>query len=187
MKEFLIRERLGASSFEDIVDIFNSVYEGYSVPLSVDIEWMREHLEVHDICRNLSSIYHDQSGSLVGMALVGHPHPRAWIGGFGVVSKWRGRGMSHPMIEGTLQTLSDSGVRQVSLEVLEDNFRAFRCYQKAGFRFLRNLVGLEGSPGVLVQGCEAIPCWQRESGRHSRRSSERLATNFVGFIRPRLC
>jgi hypothetical protein len=76
---------------------------------------------------------------VVGLALLGVRGVRGWVGGFGIAAAHRRRGLSHALIAATLEAAALQGLRQVQLEVLNNNPAAIRTYERAGFAHRREL------------------------------------------------
>lgn len=52
-----------------------------------------------------------------------------------LLPEYMGKGYGGPLLEAAAQALADRGFREILLWVLEENHRARRFYEKAGFRF----------------------------------------------------
>jgi hypothetical protein len=120
-------------------------------------------------------------GALSGVALLAFRGERAWIGGFGVVPEYRGRGLAQRYLDETLAIARASRATSVELEVLTHNVPAVRLYERAGFETidevvvwtrepLRPPVDANAEPVVRAFAAAAVaalartaaPCWQRE-------------------------
>jgi GNAT superfamily N-acetyltransferase len=162
---------------------FNAVYENYVVPVALTDEQFRDHVTTHDVLASGSPVWLDEHGDVAALALLGVRGERGWIGGFGIASAHRGRGLSHALTEEAVGSARRLGLRDVRLEVLVDNPRAIRTYEAAGFtrtRDLRVLVRPGDAPPLPVAALPAtpvdmdraiaiaaafdrtVPCWQRE-------------------------
>ncbi len=53
--------------------------------------------------------------------------------GMGLVPQWRGRGVGRALIDATLADALRLGFQRIELDVNDDNMRAIRLYEKAGF------------------------------------------------------
>lgn len=140
----------------------------------------REHVERNDIDLARSRRW-TVRGALSGMVLLAFRGARAWVGGFGVVPEFRGRGLGRRYVRQALAIARASGVTSVELEVLVHNAPAIGLYERAGFATIDELVVWERGP--LRPAAEADPaprtwaydaaeiaalarapasCWQRE-------------------------
>jgi RimJ/RimL family protein N-acetyltransferase len=162
---------------------FNAVYENYVMPVALTDEQFRDHVTTHDVLASASPVWLDDSGEVVALALLGVRGERGWIGGFGIASAHRGRGLSHALTEETLANARDLGLRDVRLEVLVDNPRAIHAYETGGFARTRDLrvlvrpgdapplpvaalpttpVPLDRALAIAAAFDRTAPCWQRE-------------------------
>jgi GNAT superfamily N-acetyltransferase len=120
-------------------------------------------------------------GALSGVVLLAFHDERAWIGGFGVVPEFRGRGLARRYLDETLDIARASGAASVELEVLAHNVPAVRLYARAGFATIDELVVWtreplrapaedDDAPDVRTYDSAEIAalartrasCWQRE-------------------------
>lgn len=121
---------------------FTSAFEGYPVDVKVDITWLarRARYEQHDL---LNSLVAFEGAEAVGMAVLAARGTRGWVGGFGVVPRWRGRGLGRRLMSALVERARASGLRHLSLEVLAGNTPAIRLYERAGMRITRDLLVME--------------------------------------------
>lgn len=170
---------------ETITAAFTAAYTGYFVPLSFNDEQSAGYLRVHDIVLNASPIWFEQDKP-IAIGALGVRGERGWIGAFGIAPEYRGKGLAQAMFGELVRFAKRQGVREIILEVLEENLRARAIYERAGFKNVRKLFSLEcETVSLSAQGAEAAevapylglelegepaPCWQRE-----RRSLEARA------------
>lgn len=67
----------------------------------------------------------------------------AHLGFMYVVPEYRGMGLNQRLIDGLKQWVLSKGVREVRLEVYEDNIAAVKAYEKAGFKKLLSTMRYE--------------------------------------------
>ena len=168
-------------SLEAFAAAFTSAFEGYPINISVDAAWLarRGRYEQHDL---LNSLVAFDGAEVVGMAVLAVRGTRGWCGGFGVVPRWRGRGLGHRLMSELVKRARAAGLCRLSLEVLAGNTAAVRLYERAGMRVTRDLLVMErpaewaAAPrGAAVQAAPAAallehftrlhpepPAWQRE-------------------------
>jgi GNAT superfamily N-acetyltransferase len=129
-------------SLEAFAAAFTSAFEGYPVPIKVDAVWVarRARYEQHDL---LNSLVVFDGAEAVGMAVLAARGARGWCGGFGVVPRWRGRGLGRRLMSELVGRARGAGLRRLSLEVLAGNTAALRLYEQAGMRVTRDLLVLE--------------------------------------------
>lgn len=155
---------LASLTWQQRLNLFTQVYEGYSVALPANLNWFKSHCSDNDISLEHSPLLTDEDDAPVATALLGFRDRRAWIGGFGVIMAERGRGLSHVLLEKCLSVAAEQGAECVQLEVLQSNLAAQSTYLKGGFRFRRLLAVLEGPEVSGIEPFPAEPCWQREKG-----------------------
>lgn len=124
---------------------FNTVYEGYVVPMTVDAGWAAQHIGGNDVRVAESPLWLDEGG-VVALSALGVRGDRGWIGGFGVAPSHRGQGLSHELVAEVLARARRLGLREVWLEVLTQNAAAIRTYERNGFRRVRDLRVLRRQP-----------------------------------------
>jgi ribosomal protein S18 acetylase RimI-like enzyme len=165
-----------------IADAFNAVYEEYVMPVNLNAEQVEQHISGNDIDLDASPLWLDTDGSVIGMAMLGVRGDRGWVGGFGIAKPFRGRGLSHQLIQDVIVRAGAIGLREVGLEVITTNAAAIRTYERAGFTHRRDLLILlrrpapltldidttavhEGDPQQLLTNrpqTAAAPAWQHE-------------------------
>jgi GNAT superfamily N-acetyltransferase len=167
----------GQFSRAALTALWNQAYEGYFVPVAFDEQRFARHLRRADVELGLSRVL-TAGGEPAGLSLVGQREARAYLAGFGIVRAQRRRGLARLLMEVQLAALPAAGVREVVLEVIEQN-PARILYGHAGFEALRPLELLSGtldgqaaepvalSPADLADvhaRCSAIalPTWRRE-------------------------
>ena len=129
-----------------IADAFNAVYEDYVMPVRVTAEQMEHHVRSNDIVLAESPLWLDDDGAVVGMAMLGVRGDRGWVGGFGIAKPYRGRGLSHLLIQELIERGRRLSLREIVLEVITTNTAAIRTYERAGFTRQRDLVILLRRP-----------------------------------------
>ncbi len=123
------------------VDDLNASFRGdvYGDRPAMDEASFRAHVERNDVDLARSHRW-TVDGALSGMVLLAFRGERAWIGGFGVVPEYRGRGLARRYLDETLATARASGSTSVELEVLTHNVPAVRLYEHAGFEHIAEVV-----------------------------------------------
>jgi ribosomal protein S18 acetylase RimI-like enzyme len=133
-----------------IAGAFNAVYEDYVMPVHLTAEQIEHHITGNDINLTESPLWLDDNGTVVGMAMLGIRDDRGWVGGFGIAKPYRGRGLSHQLIQDVIQRGRNLNLREISLEVITTNAAAIRTYQRAGFTHNRDLLILIRRPAELT-------------------------------------
>jgi Acetyltransferases len=130
-------------SFEQLTTLHNTSFEGYLMPIQMTPAQVADFWRVHQIDATRCVVMHDEDERFVGMARMGTRGNRGWCGGFGIVPAFRGVGASRQLAEEMVRVARDSGLAQLQLEVLSQNTRAIKLYERVGFRTRRCLFGLE--------------------------------------------
>ncbi|CAN7269603.1 GNAT family N-acetyltransferase [Variovorax sp. LjRoot290] len=131
----------------ELTALWNRAYENYFVPIAFTEPLFERHLRRASADLDLSRLLLI-GDALHGISLVGRRQERAYLAGFGIAGAQRGRGLARALLEAQISALSDAGMREIVLEVIEQN-PARMLYRKAGFAEIRPLVVLEGT---LAQG-----------------------------------
>lgn len=125
----------GSYSDPDLIAVFNRVYSDYFVPVQVNEPAWRALLTRFDIDLEASRLSADRRG----VALLGLRGPRGWVGGMGVAPEGRRTGLGRALMLSLLEQARRRAVREVVLEVLEQNLPAIALYEALGFARLRTL------------------------------------------------
>jgi ribosomal protein S18 acetylase RimI-like enzyme len=131
----------------ELTALWNRAYENYFVPIAFTEPLFGRHLRRAGADLALSRVL-AIDGALHGISLVGCRQERAYLAGFGIAGAQRGRGLAKALLEAQRAVLADAGVREVVLEVIEQN-PARKLYRHAGFAEIRPLAVLQGA---LAQG-----------------------------------
>ena len=143
---------------EPLANLFNAAYEGYAVPMHVDAGAMEFMLEAMDLVPERSRVAW-RDGVPVGVAMLGVRGTRGWVGGMGVVAAARRAGVGRLLMRALLDEARAAGVRELFLEVLEQNTGARALYEELGFRPLRRLevwtyAGVPPAGGGTAHACD---------------------------------
>ena len=141
--------------------LFTAGYEGYWFPIAFDAAAFALMAETMDVDLGLSRVAVEGSEP-VGVALVARRGTEGWIGGMGVVTSHRRRGIGEATLVAALDAARAAGIERVTLEVLEQNEPARRLYERLGFEHVRDLE-VWSCPGRTVPS-------RPEDGRPRRRT-----------------
>ena len=133
-----------ASSFDldELAGIFTSAYEGYVIPFQVDETFLRFMVKTFDLDLDASRVAL-RDGDPVGLANLGVREGQGWIGGVGVVAAARREGIARTLMEAVHDEARRLGLREIRLEVIEQNEGAYRLYLDLGYHVLREVeIGL---------------------------------------------
>jgi GNAT superfamily N-acetyltransferase len=121
-----------------LVDLFNAGFSDYLLPMQLTSAAWSEHVAANDIDLACSRVVLDEEPA--ALALIALRDRAGWVGGMGTVPRYRRRGMGERALIAGLAGLSDRGADVAWLEVIDQNQRALRLYEKLGFEVVRDLV-----------------------------------------------
>ena len=125
-------------SYAELAEIFNAGYEGYFTPFNLDEAAFRLMSTAFDDDLGASRVAL-VDGTAAGICKLAIRGDRGWIGGIGVAAPHRGTGVGEALMCAVLDIARSRGLREVWLEVLVQNERAIRLYEKLGFTRVRGL------------------------------------------------
>lgn len=117
----------------------NAAYADYFVPLWVSADQMEAMDHIYDVDPHWSVMAH-AGREPVGMALLSRRGARGWISAVGVIPAWRRQGVARAMMERLLANAAEIGLREVWLEVIDENTPARTLYRDLGFTEARELL-----------------------------------------------
>lgn len=121
-----------------LVDVFNASYSDYLLPMRLTGGAWSEHIAANEIDLACSRVVLDDEPA--ALALIAVRDGAGWVGGMGTVPRHRRRGIGEKALTAGLAALSDRGAGVAWLEVIDQNQRASRLYEKLGFAVVRDLV-----------------------------------------------
>jgi RimJ/RimL family protein N-acetyltransferase len=128
---------LGSTDIAVIVDCLVRSFADYFVPMSPDIEYWKARFRLSRIDLNLSVGYFEH-GILTGFILTGIDKHQglmtAYNGGTGVVPSSRGKGVVDKLYEYAIPHFKSTGIEKCLLEVITQNHRAIKVYERIGFQ-----------------------------------------------------
>ena len=124
----------------DLVDFLNQGFEGYFIPIQIEIVDFLNMLRKDgiDLTASRVLITDDQPG---GIALIARRGWTSRLAAMGIAKKKRGMGAGSWFMEKLIEDARQRGEREMSLEVIEQNEPAVKLYQKSGFQTVRRLIG----------------------------------------------
>jgi len=141
---------LSSTDTQTIASAFNAVYEDYVMPVNLSAAQVEHHISSYDIDLGASPLWRDDDGAVIGMAMLGVRDDRGWVGGFGIAKPYRGRGLSHQLIQDVIERGKGINLREIVLEVITSNTAAIRTYERASFAHHRNLLILVRRPADIA-------------------------------------
>jgi ribosomal protein S18 acetylase RimI-like enzyme len=101
----------------------------------------------------------------VGVALIARRGWTSRLAAMAIVPEGRSRGVGEACVRHLQGEAAARGERRMVLEVIEQNDRAARLYERCGFRTVRRLVGYEGTPNTGGASVAPVACDVREVAR----------------------
>lgn len=139
---------LSSTPFEEIISCFLTAFEGYFVKLPEDIEHWRSRFIIARVKWNFSFGMFD-GDQLVGYILTGIDQHNgkltAYNAGTGVIKEYRGKSIVDQLYTHALPLMKARGVEKCLLEVICENERAIKVYQRIGFKITRHLRTFSGN------------------------------------------
>ncbi|GER91347.1 hypothetical protein KDW_55090 [Dictyobacter vulcani] len=148
-------------TFEQLAEMHNESFTGYFVPITMTPAQVADFWRVNQINATRCVVMHAANNAFVGMARMGTRGTRSWCGGFGIVPEFRGTGASTLLANEMVRVALNSGVEQLQLEVLSQNSRAIKLYERAGFVKQRRLLGLQITTSELPVSTVTMPVIER--------------------------
>lgn len=135
----VVTASLKHTGIEQLLPVFNEAFSDYDVPVSMTLAALQAHLQ------SLSYTSEDSVGlfekrDLVGFLLIGRRGNTAYDVGTGIIPSYRGKGLSHILIDDTIGHLRSRGCTTFALEVLDTNTKAKNLYLSHGFAIRRSLL-----------------------------------------------
>lgn len=133
---------LSNTSIESLTAAFNAAFEGYYIPVNYTEEGMLERIKRARIDLSLSvGVMEDDQ--LIAFMLTGVGQQAgaltAYNAGTGVLERFRGQRLVGEMYEWIVPRWQELGFQRASLEVITENEKAIKAYQRAGFTIKRRL------------------------------------------------
>ena len=121
--------------FDDLLTTLNTGYEGYIVPLQLNAEQLRGHLDNNDIHLQASRIA-IMDNKPIGVALLGARGSRGWVGGVGIAPAYRNQGIGRQLMRVIASSLVQRGYQSMMTWVLADNLSC-RFYEAVGGKLIQ--------------------------------------------------
>jgi len=129
---------LNEYSLIDFVNLVNKVFEDYTVPVNWNVINFQLDARENSISLEDSFIFFKDEKP-VGFIVNSIRRDRARIDAMGVVKEERGTGTASFILEHATNYLKWKGIKKILLEVITKDKRAYRFYEKHGFREKRKL------------------------------------------------
>jgi ribosomal protein S18 acetylase RimI-like enzyme len=144
---------LEAVPADQLLESHNRAFSDYAVPFQLTPEQFA-------VIQRQNGVQLDASfGAFDGPQLIGiwlnglrmvEGVPYAYDAGTAIWPEYRGQGISSRLAEASNRLLEQRGVQRYRLEVLTENEKAFRLYEKSGFQIRRKLICLSRRRDAVV-------------------------------------
>jgi len=139
---------LKESDLEDLVFAILLSFEGYFVTMPTELSYWKNRYQAARVVYELSFGYFAE-GQIVGFIINGIDE---WMGkktafntGTGVVPKYRGQGIVDQLYQYAHSHFAQHGIQQYALEVVQENTRAIRVYERIGFSIIKSYACFAGT------------------------------------------
>lgn len=150
-------KNLTNTDFQSIVNCFNEAFANYFVPVHASAEYLRLRWKGAGIDPALSFGAFD-ANKIVAFMFIGidkhYGKLTAHNDGTGVIPAYRGQRLVDKMYAVAIPQFKAKGIEQCSLEVIQENARAIRVYERLGFKKLR---GVNCFGGKIICKNTSIP------------------------------
>lgn len=116
----------------------NAAYKDYYIPIALSPARFKMLVEREGVQLGLSAVA-VSARRVVGTGLLAVRGRRAWIGGMGVIPRFRRQGIARRLMQHLLKSAQEAQVETVQLEVLTENTPAISLYHSFGFETKRDL------------------------------------------------
>lgn len=148
---------LSKASFPDVTKAFNEGFSDYALPVNATESYLRNRWEGARVDFEFSAggWY---KGELKGILVHGidqiNSRKVAFDAATCVAPEARGNEFTQRAYDFLLPTFKANGIQEVRLEVIQNNERAIRVYEKIGFRISRHLRCFTGTPQLKLNAPE---------------------------------
>lgn len=150
-------KNLANTNFKSIVDCFNEAFANYFVTIHATADYLSTRWKGARIDPELSFGVFDGE-KLVAFMFIGvdthYGKLTAHNDGTGVIPAYRGNRLVDKMYEVALPKFKARGIEQCTLEVIQENVRAIKVYERIGFEKIR---GVNCFGGAIIQQNTPIP------------------------------
>lgn len=140
---------------EVIVNCLNESFQGYYVQLPSNTEYWRDRFRIARVDFKYSFGMFDQD-KLVGFIIQGigdfAGRPTVFNTGTGVLPSYRGKRIVDELYNVAIPLLTTHGFNNYLLEVIEENKRGIRVYERIGFKKVRKLYCYKGQINIPANG-----------------------------------
>ncbi|TFB21724.1 GNAT family N-acetyltransferase [Filobacillus milosensis] len=140
-------KRVSDCSLNELVDVWNRGFEGYSVDVTMTPEAFLKRMVSEDLSPSDSVVAFDEQKA-VGIIMNGfreiNGKTYAWNGGTGIDTDYRGKGVSQQLMDEVDHLYREKNVDVAVLEAISTNARAIKLYEKHHYELVERLTYFKG-------------------------------------------
>lgn len=133
---------------EEVITCFLTAFESYFVKLPADVEYWKNRFTIARVDWSLSYGMFEEE-KLVGFIINGIDNHNgrlsAYNTGTGILPEYRGKAIVDQLYRHAIPLLKEHGVEKCLLEVICENERAIKVYERIGFSIKRKLISFSGT------------------------------------------
>jgi len=149
---------LAHTPFSQITACFNEAFSDYFVAFNATEDYLRERWRAAGVDYRLSVGAFDEE-KLVGFMILCTGTKDGFLtahnAGTGVIPDYRGRRLVGALYDYVLPKFKAAGIRQSTLEVITQNEKAIKAYERAGYEVVRKLHCFSGAVTTVAPATEA--------------------------------
>ncbi len=140
-------KNLKNTSYDVIVECLSKSFKGYFVQIPSEVSFWKNRFKNARVDKSLSwGVFNGDD--LVGYVMNGIDIDKgeltAFNTGTGIIEDFRGNKLVDKMYEFGIPKLKEKGVTRCTLEVIDNNYRAIRVYERTGFKITRRIKCYKG-------------------------------------------
>ena len=145
-----------------IVECMAIAFEGYFVKIPADVDFWRDRYKAARVDFELCFGVFDQE-KLVAFIINGIDQQNGLLTAFntgtGVLPEYRGKQLVDKLYEHALPIFKERGIQKCALEVIQENNRAIRVYERIGFEIKRSMKCFSGDLKTIKaeSSVQAVP------------------------------
>ncbi|MCF6132547.1 GNAT family N-acetyltransferase [Flavobacterium wongokense] len=133
------------TSIEELTTCFNKAFEGYFIPLKLEVQQLRDKIQSENILLE-HSVGVTINNELAGFILLGINSKKniGYNAGTGIIPDYRGMKLTEKMYPHVISNLSKIGIKNHFLEVICENQKALKIYENLGYTITRKVICYKG-------------------------------------------
>jgi ribosomal protein S18 acetylase RimI-like enzyme len=145
----------GERTLVELAALFTRSFEGYLVPIAMTPEALAAMLRFDGSDLQLSRVVRVE-GEDAGIVLLGRRGNTVRVAAMGMLPEARGKRLGGAALEQLLPELREAQVQTLLLEVIGENERAVRLYERLGFTVQRRLIGFARAEAPAADAGEVV-------------------------------